>query len=107
MIVGLGKACEIITHEIDEIISNLLEKRNELENYYEKKNIGLVNFKHVDRAPHILSITLNKDNAEDHLILNAKEFSASTGSACNSSVISESHVLIALKKKKNNIRISF
>ena len=107
LIVGLGKACEIITHEIDEIISNLLEKRNELENYYEKKNIGLVNFKHVDRAPHILSITLNKDNAEDHLILNAKEFSASTGSACNSSVISESHVLIALKKKKNNIRISF
>ncbi len=107
LIVGLGKACEIITHELTEIISNLLEKRNELENYYEKNNIGLVNFKHVNRAPHILSITLNKDNAEDHLILNAKEFSASTGSACNSSVISESHVLIALKKKKNNIRISF
>ena len=107
LIVGLGKACEIITHELTEIISNLLEKRNELENYYEKNNIGLVNFKHVNRAPHILSITLNKDNAEDHLILNAKEFSASTGSACNSSVISESHVLLALKKKKNNIRISY
>lgn len=107
LIVGLGKACEIITHEIGKIISNLFEKRNELENYYEKKNIGLVNFKHVDRAPHILSITLNKDIAEDHLILYAKEFSASTGSACNSSLISESHVLLALKKKKNNIRISF
>jgi len=34
LIVGIGKACEIITHEIDEIISNLLEKRNELEKYY-------------------------------------------------------------------------
>lgn len=107
LIVGLGKACEIITHEIDEIISNLLEKRYELENYYEKNNIGLVNFKDVKRAPHILSINLNKDNAEDHLINNAKEFSASTGSACNSSVISESHVLLALKKKKNNIRLSY
>ena len=84
-----------------------MEKRIELENYYEKNNIGLVNFKHVNRAPHILSITLNEIEGEEFLILKAKDFTASTGSACNSSVISESHVLLALKKKKNNIRLSY
>jgi len=107
LIVGLGKACEIITHEMAEIISNLLEKRNELENYYEKNNLGLVNFKHVDRAPHILSITLNEIEADEYLMLKAKDFIASTGSACSSNVITESHVLLALKKTKKNIRLSF
>lgn len=107
LIVGLGKACEIISHEIDETISNLLEKRNELEKYYEENNIGLVNFKHVNRAPHILSITLNEIEADEFLMLKAKDFTASLGSACSSNVITESHVLLALKKKKNNIRISF
>jgi cysteine desulfurase len=84
-----------------------LEKRIELENYYEKNNIGLVNFKNVKRAPHILSITLNEIEADEFLMLKAKDFTASTGSACNSSVISESHVLLALNhKNKNIIRIS-
>jgi cysteine desulfurase len=107
LIVGLGKACEIIAHEMDETISNLLEKRNELEKYYEENNIGLVNFKHINRAPHILSITLNEIEADEFLMLKAKDFTASTGSACNSSVISESHVLLALNhKNKNIIRIS-
>ena len=107
LIVGLGKVCEIITHEMDETISNLLEKRNELEKYYEENNIGLVNFKNVKRAPHILSITLNEIEADEFLMLKAKDFTASTGSACSSNVITESHVLLALKKTKKNIRLSF
>jgi cysteine desulfurase len=107
LIVGLGKACEIITHEFTEIISNLLEKRNELENYYEKNNIGLVNFKHVNRAPHILSITLNEMEADEFLMLKANDFTASTGSACSSNIVQDSHVLIALKFQiQKNIRIS-
>ena len=107
LIVGLGKACEIITHEMDQTTSNLLKKRNELENYYEENNIGLVNFKHINRAPHILSITLNEIEADEFLMLKAKDFTASTGSACSSNVITESHVLLALKKTKKNIRLSF
>ena len=108
LIVGLGKACEIITHEIDENISNLLEKRNKLENYYEKNNVGLVNFKHVKRAPHILSITLNEMEADEFLMLKAKDFTASTGSACNSSIIELSHVITSLQINypKNILRIS-
>ncbi len=108
LIVGLGKACEIISNELDEIISSLLEKRKELENYYKKNNIGFVNFKDVERASHILSITLYESNAEDYLISNSKEFCASSGSACNSSIITDSHVLLAINQKnKNIIRISF
>lgn len=107
LIVGLGKACEIISEELDIHISSLLEKRNELEKYYEVNNIGIINFKDVERAPHIVSITLNEINAEDYLILNSKEFSASTGSACNSNIVLQSHVLQALKKNNSKIiRIS-
>ncbi len=108
LIVGLGKACEIITHEFTEIISNLLEKRNELENYYEKNNIGLVNFKHVNRAPHILSITLNEIEADEFLMLKAQDFIASTGSACNSNIVEDSHVFRVVRKEKlrSVVRIS-
>ena len=107
LIVGLGKACELIYEEFDVNISRLIEKRNEIEKYYEDDNIGTINFKEVERAPHIVSITLNEINAEDYLILNSKEFSASTGSACNSNIVVDSHVLIAINKKnKNIIRIS-
>lgn len=107
LIVGLGKACEIISEELDIHISGLLEKRNELEKYYEDNNIGIINFKEVERAPHIVSITLNEINAEDYLIMKSKEFSASTGSACNSNIVIDSHVLIAIEiKNKNTIRIS-
>ena len=105
LIVGLGKACEIISEELDEITASLLEKRKKIEKYYLENNIGKVNFINVKRAPHIVCITLNEFNAEDFLILNSKEFSASTGSACNSNIISVSHVLLALKQKKNNINI--
>lgn len=107
LIVGLGKACEIISEELVIHINNLLEKRNKLEKYYEDNNIGIINFKEVERAPHILSITLNDIKAEDYLIMKSKEFSASTGSACNSNIVIDSHVLIAIdKKNKNIIRIS-
>jgi cysteine desulfurase len=108
LIVGIGKACEIIHDEFDSIISNLFEKRNEIINHFEDNKIGKVNFKDVDTVPHIISITLSEIDSEDYLILNSKEFSASTGSACNSNVISESHVLLAIKEiNKNIIRISF
>ena len=108
LIVGLGKACEIITKELDSHISSLLEKRNAVEKYYEENSIGNINFKEVARAPHIVSITLNDMKAEDYLIIKSKDFSASTGSACNSNIVVDSHVLTALNKKnKNIIRISF
>jgi cysteine desulfurase len=93
LIVGMGKACAIASEELDRITIFLETKRTELEEYFEKNKIGLVNFKNIERAPHILSITLNDIEAEEYLIQNADKIAASTGSACNSSIIQDSHVL--------------
>lgn len=109
LIVGLGKACELSLYEFKSNNTTLLKKKSELKEYYEKNNIGVVNFKEVATAPHILSITLNDIEAEEYLMLKSKEFVASTGSACNAAIIEISHVLKALQISNINkiIRISF
>jgi cysteine desulfurase len=107
LIVGLGKACELALSEFKNNTTILLKKRNELKEYYETNNIGVVNFKEVMTAPHILSITLKNREAEEYLMLKSKEFVASTGSACNASIIEISHVLRAIGITNNQtIRIS-
>jgi cysteine desulfurase len=109
LIIGLGKACELVNSEFESNFSKLIKKRLELESYYESSKIGKINFKKVKTVPHILSITLNMLNAEDYLILKSKEIIASTGSACNSEVTEISHVLkaIHIKSPEKIIRISF
>ena len=108
LIVGLGKACELALSEFKSNTTTLLKKRNELKEYYETNNIGVVNFQEVVTAPHILSITLKDQEAEEFLMLKSKEFVASTGSACNAAIVEISHVLKALKILENKtIRISF
>ena len=70
----------------------------------------VINFKEVLTAPHILSVTLGNQDAEDYLLLNAREFVASTGSACSSGLVQRSHVLQACLGRISNskqIRISF
>ena len=107
LIVGLGKACELALSEFKNNTTTLLKKRNELKEYYETNNIGVVNFKEVMTAPHILSITLKNREAEEYLMLKSKEFVASTGSACNAAIIEISHVLRAIGVTNNQtIRIS-
>ena len=106
-IVGLGEACRIAQEEFESNIKSLLSKKADLEKYYVANNIGQINFKEVATAPHILSITLKDYEAEEFLMAKSKEFAASTGSACNSNLIEESHVLIALgKSDRRTIRIS-
>ena len=109
LIVGIGKACEIVLNEFENTTKTLLKKRAELQEYFEANDIGQINFKEVRTAPHILSITLKDQEAEDFLMLKSKEFVASTGSACNAAHIEVSHVLRALNKEESNkiIRISF
>jgi cysteine desulfurase len=93
LIVGFGKACEISSVEFEERVTKILKKRYEIESNYETKGIGLVNFKFVSKASHIISISLINTDSEDFLIMNEKEFVASTGSACNSSITENSHVI--------------
>ena len=108
LIVGMGMACKLADDEFESNVSHLIEKRTELEMHYENNDIGVVNFKEVNRAPHIISITLNSIEAEDYLILKRNEFVASTGSACNTELMEPSHVLRAMHKNgiKKVVRIS-
>ena len=107
LIVGMGKACEIAENEFDRNIQALLNKREAIESHYENNNIGVVNFKEVATAPHILSVTLKNREAEEYLMLKSKEFVASTGSACNAEIFEISHVLKAIGITNNQtIRIS-
>jgi len=107
-IVGIGKACDILSKEYEQNVASLLRKKQEIIDYYEKNNIGQVNFKAENVVPHIISITLNNYDAEEFLMLKHKEFVASTGSACNAEIIEPSHVLNAIDffNYKKIIRIS-
>lgn len=107
LIVGLGKACELVNDEFEENLKNLLSQANKFSDYFEDNKIGEINFKNVPTAPHILSITLFNYEAEEFLIIKSKEFLASTGSACNAELIEPSHVLSELFDDPNIIvRIS-
>jgi cysteine desulfurase len=109
LIVGISKAAELALDELESRVKLMLQKRKEITAYYEQNEIGTVNFKDVRTAPHILSITLKKQVAEDYLLVNSQKFAASTGSACSSGIVDVSHVLKAMGSKLNSeyiIRIS-
>ncbi|MGO2103500.1 MAG: cysteine desulfurase family protein [Psychroflexus halocasei] len=108
LIAGLGKACELAILEREKNYYQLLKKRKDVIDYYESNNIGIANFSNLSICPHIISISLNNHKAEDYLLMNRSEFSASTGSACNAEVIEISHVLraIGINNPEKVIRIS-
>jgi cysteine desulfurase len=106
LIVGFGEACRLAKDEFELRLEKLYNKRRELIDHYEGNRIGVINFKDARTAPHILSITLHNQDAEDYLLLNLQEFVASTGSACSSGIVEVSHVINALELKRNTIRLS-
>ena len=106
LIVGFGEAARIALDEFDERVKKILRQRDKWWAYFEEKDLGVVLFKDTVKAPHILSLLVNTD-AEDYLIMNATKFAASTGSACNASLIEKSHVHKAINDTESNIiRIS-
>ena len=108
LIVGLGKACELVTLEFKKKIKETLKIKKIFEKEIEENKIGEVCFKNIKRAPHISCIKLNTIEADNFLISNSKKFIASNGSACNFSLIEVSHVYKEIfKEPKKIIRISF
>lgn len=109
LIVGLGEAARIAREEFNERVDELKAKREEIEEYFVSNNYGSINFKEQKRAPHILSINLENQDAEDFLMEKNKEFVASAGSACNASLNQISHVyenIPSFKEKGKLLRIS-
>jgi cysteine desulfurase len=98
LVVGLGEAARIAMEEFKERVEEFIKKRSEIEEYFVSNNIGTINFNKQDRAPHIVSVTLNNLDAEEFLIAKSQEFVASTGSACNSGIVEQSHVITALSE---------
>ncbi len=108
LIVGLGEASRISKEEFNERTEKLKTLQLEIENYFVSNNYGTINFKEQKRTPHIVSVSLSNWIAEDFLIKKNQEFVASTGSACNSNILTHSHVLKALNINdiENILRIS-
>ena len=108
-IVGFGKACEIAKNNLEMNHQKLSEIQAEFETFIESNKKGEVIAKSVSRLPHISNIILNEE-AETFMIRNKDKICVSTGSACNSSIETHSHVLEALNLKekiKNCVRFSF
>ena len=108
-IVGFGKACEIAKNNLERNHQKLSKIQAEFETFIESNKKGEVIAKSVSRLPHISNIILNED-AETFMIRNKDKICVSTGSACNSSIETHSHVLEALhlkEKIKNCVRFSF
>ena len=95
-IVGLGKAIELATGEIEESNKTLLEMRESLIKGLLKIPKTHLNGHPTQRLANNVNITFEYIEGESLLLLlNAKGIFASTGSACNSSSLEPSHVLTA------------
>jgi cysteine desulfurase len=105
-IIGLGKACELAMIEMESRIHEAIQTRESVEAIFKQKDYGELNFKEVKTSPFILSFKISKLDSQEFLIHVMNEFVASTGSACSSRVVSESHVYKALGLSNSIVRIS-
>jgi len=95
-IVGLGKAIELATDELEEENKTLLEIRESLIEGLLKIPKTHLNGHPTERLANNVNVTFEYIEGESLLLLlNAKGIFASSGSACNSTSLEPSHVLIA------------
>jgi len=95
-IVGLGKAIELATAEIEESNKTLLELRERLTKELLKIPKTHLNGHPTKKLANNVNVTFEYIEGESLLLLlNAKGIFASTGSACNSTSLEPSHVLTA------------
>lgn len=95
-IVGLGKAIELATAEIEESNKTLLELRERLTRELLKIPKTHLNGHPTQKLANNINVTFEYIEGESLLLLlNSKGIFASTGSACNSTSLEPSHVLMA------------
>lgn len=105
-IVGMGKALEILMAEKEEKNRRLTSLRNQLtEGLLQIEGSRLNGPKGVDRLPNNVNISFSGVDGEALLMnLDLAGILASSGSACTSGAIDESHVLQAIGVEKEYIR---
>lgn len=95
-IVGLGKACEIASFEMQNDAKRLCVLRDKLENALLHLEETQVNGDREHRLPHVTNVSFKYAKADEVLMAVNKEVALSSGSACTSAVIEPSHVLRAM-----------
>jgi cysteine desulfurase len=97
-IIGLGKACELAAHNLDDIGTRVRDLRDRLENaLLEAVPQCMVNGERSNRLPNTTSIAFEYVEGEAILLLmNEHGIAASSGSACTSGSLEPSHVLRAM-----------
>lgn len=97
-IVGLGKAVELAQREIEEEVEHLTILRNGLiEGLMERIDHIRLNGHPSQRLPNNINVSIDFVEGESMLLnLDLEGIAASTGSACSSSRLEASHVLLAL-----------
>ena len=95
-IVGFGKACQIASKRME---SDATLQQSIRDNFEERITKAIsdvtINSKNAKRLPNTSNIRI-KGALADAVILHAKQIEISTGSACSSSAIEPSHVLVAM-----------
>jgi cysteine desulfurase len=97
-IVGFGKAIEIAEREMEEEIKRLTTLRDRLiKSILEKIDYSQLNGHPTQRLPNNVNVSIEFIEGESMLLnLDLAGIAASTGSACSSSSLEPSHVLLAL-----------
>jgi len=108
-IIGLGKACEILIKEGAANNQNIQELNKYLINSIKKISSFREISKETFRVPHILNLIIPNLNS-NIFIDKYSSIAVSNGSACNSEIIEESHVISSMLQKgefeNNYIRLS-
>jgi cysteine desulfurase len=95
-IVGLGKACELCLHEMNDEAQRLNVLRNKFENALLELNDVYVNGSRAFRLPHVTNLSFEGTTAGRLIMSMSKSVAASSGSACTSALVEPSYVLKAL-----------
>lgn len=97
-IVGFGKACEIANNNLEENYARLVKTRDEIiEKVLDEVPKSYLNGDRNERLPNVINFRFSSIEGESLiLLLDAKGYQASTGSACSSKTLEASPVLKAL-----------
>ena len=97
-IVGFGKACEIANNNLEENYARLVKTRDEIiEKVLDAVPESYLNGDRNERLPNVINFRFSSIEGESLiLLLDAKGYQASTGSACSSKTLEASSVLKAL-----------
>ncbi|MCK4856780.1 MAG: selenide, water dikinase SelD [candidate division Zixibacteria bacterium] len=96
-IIGLGKACELVTRERQHTFEHTRKLRDRLEQVLtEKLPSCRVNGHREKRLPNTLSVSFPGIEAET-IMAELDQVACSAGAACHSDAVTMSHVLVAMK----------